>query len=93
MSKTVYDPTDGSTPDFDDFTAQIVETSLATTFEVTERYDVLEDDTADTSTLADEEFGNSVAVQTSTYLQVLDGWFKAPADGNYRFYMSCDDKC
>lgn len=21
------------------------------------------------------------------------GWFKAPATGNYRFYISCDDKC
>lgn len=21
------------------------------------------------------------------------GWFKAPAAGNYRFYISCDDAC
>ena len=24
---------------------------------------------------------------------VSNGWFKAPATGNYRFYMSCDDAC
>lgn len=24
---------------------------------------------------------------------VLKGYFKAPATGNYRFYMACDDKC
>lgn len=23
----------------------------------------------------------------------MDGWFKAPATGDYRFYMSCDDEC
>ena len=21
------------------------------------------------------------------------GWFKAPASGNYRFYIACDDAC
>ena len=24
---------------------------------------------------------------------VSNGWFKAPATGNYRFYMSCDNAC
>ena len=24
---------------------------------------------------------------------VSKGWFKAPATGNYRFYISCDDAC
>lgn len=24
---------------------------------------------------------------------VAKGWFKAPATGNYRFYISCDDAC
>jgi len=24
---------------------------------------------------------------------VSRGWFKAPATGNYRFYISCDDAC
>lgn len=24
---------------------------------------------------------------------VTKGWFKAPATGNYKFYMSCDDAC
>lgn len=24
---------------------------------------------------------------------VSRGWFKAPASGNYRFYISCDDAC
>lgn len=27
----------------------------------------------------------------STAMHVFDGWFKAPADGNYRFYMQADD--
>lgn len=27
------------------------------------------------------------------YMKGLSGWFKAPADGQYRFYMSCDDWC
>ena len=60
MTKTVY----ATKSDFDDFSALVVETSLATTFEVTERYDELEDDTANTSTLADEDFGETVAVPT-----------------------------
>ena len=24
---------------------------------------------------------------------ITKGWFRAPATGNYRFYMSCDDAC
>ena len=23
----------------------------------------------------------------------MDGWFKAPSTGNFKFYMSCDDEC
>ena len=26
-------------------------------------------------------------------MEVMEGWFLAPATGNYRFYMSCDDNC
>ena len=25
--------------------------------------------------------------------QLFDGFFKAPADGEYRFYIACDDSC
>ena len=25
--------------------------------------------------------------------QIWDGYFKAPASGEYRFYLSCDDAC
>ena len=24
---------------------------------------------------------------------IIDGYFRAPATGNYKFYMSCDDSC
>ena len=24
---------------------------------------------------------------------LMEGWFKAPETGNYRFYMSCDKNC
>ena len=27
------------------------------------------------------------------YAQRLSGWFTAPADGEYRFFVSCDDHC
>lgn len=27
------------------------------------------------------------------YEKALSGWFKAPTDGQYRFYISCDDYC
>jgi hypothetical protein len=27
------------------------------------------------------------------YMKALSGWFKAPADGKYRFFMACDDWC
>ena len=26
-------------------------------------------------------------------LDVITGFFKAPADGDYQFHMSCDDQC
>ena len=71
----------------------VIEKSLATTFEVTDRYDELDDDTADTSTLNNDLYESSVAIHTTKYTQVLEGWFKAPADGRYRFYMSCDTMC
>ena len=32
-------------------------------------------------------------MHTSKFLEVLDGWFKAPASGDYQFYVSCDDLC
>ena len=28
-----------------------------------------------------------------TMASLSKGWFKAPETGNYRFYISCDDKC
>jgi hypothetical protein len=27
------------------------------------------------------------------YMKALTGWFKAPTDGLYRFFMACDDWC
>lgn len=27
------------------------------------------------------------------YMKALSGWFNAPADGQYRFFMACDDWC
>jgi hypothetical protein len=27
------------------------------------------------------------------YMKALSGWFRAPADGQYRFFMACDDWC
>lgn len=93
LAKTVYDPTDNSLPDYDDFnTDNIVETSLATSFEVTERYETLLDEDADQNSLA-SDFENSVAITKTNYLQVLDGWFKAPETGSYTFYITCDDTC
>ena len=65
---------------------------MATSFEVTDRYDVMLDETANTSIL-NEEFENSVAISTTNYLNVLDGWFKAPVDGKYRFFVSCSGQC
>ena len=93
LTKTVYDPTDGSTPGFGDFSGAVVELSAALVFETTDRYDTLTDESADTSTLNDSSYEGSVAVQSSTYLTKMDGWFKAPSTGNFRFYMSCDDEC
>lgn len=90
---TIYDPTNtGSTPDFDDFSHPVAETSMSTTFETTERYDLLLDESADTSTL-NSDWENRVSRRTSNYLTVLDGWFKAPATGTYTFYLTCDDHC
>jgi hypothetical protein len=80
---------------FNDFSGTVAETSAALVFETTDRYVELLDEDVDTDsdTLSDSSFSSSVAVQTSNYLTVMDGWFKAPATGNFRFYMSCDDEC
>ena len=50
------------------------------------------DESADTSIL-NENFGKSVAIPTTNYLNVLDGWFKAPVDGKYKFFVSCSGTC
>lgn len=48
LTKTVYDPASGSTPAYDEFnSADIDETSLATTFEATERWETLYDEDMD----------------------------------------------
>lgn len=93
LSKTVHDPSDGSQPSFDDFSGEVVELSLATSFDVTDRYDIVLDEDADTSGNLDGDLASEVTTHTSNYLQVLDGWFKAPATATYIFYMSCDDSC
>ena len=62
-------------------------------FETTERYDELLEEDADATSLSGGDFESNVAVQSSYYLTVMDGWFKAPSTGNFRFYMSCDDEC
>ena len=90
----MYDPTDtGATPSYDVFTDPIVETSLATSTCTTMRYDEIADDTADQTTSANEDYADTVAVETTKYMEVMEGWFLAPATGNFRFYMSCDDNC
>ena len=32
-------------------------------------------------------------VKDGSYGNIFSGYFKAPATGRYRFYMSCDDTC
>ena len=71
----------------------MIEKSLATSFETTERYEVIDDRTIDTSTLADKGYKDKVSITQSDYTEKFDGWFKAPASGKFRFFMSCDDKC
>jgi hypothetical protein len=53
----------------------------------------MDDDTYDTSSAADSNYEDSVATQTENYTEEFDGWFKAPASANYRFFMACDDRC
>jgi hypothetical protein len=62
LVKTVYDPTDGSTPGWGDFTGDVVELSAALVFETTDRYETLTDESADTSTLNDGNYEDAVAV-------------------------------
>ena len=93
LTKTVYDPSSNSTPSYDEFNSDdIDEQSLATTFEVTERWETLTDEDMDNS-LFYEDFDDSVAITKTNYLQVLDGWFKAPDTGSYTFMITCDDTC
>lgn len=47
----------------------------------------------ETGEAIDDDYADAVTITSSNYLQVLDGWFKAPATADYVFYMSCDDKC
>lgn len=62
LVKTVYDPTDGSTPGFGDFSGTVVELSAALVFETTDRYDTLTDESADTSTLNNGNYADAVAI-------------------------------
>jgi len=71
----------------------VLEQSLATSFESTDRYEILDDNTVDTSTAPDDGYADSVSIQTENYTEEFDGWFKAPADGDFRFFMACDNKC
>lgn len=32
-------------------------------------------------------------INNDGYKEQISGWFTAPATGNYRFYISCDDAC
>ena len=57
------------------------------------RYDEIDDDTADQTVSANEDYESSVAIATTKYMEVMEGWFLAPATGNFKFYMSCDDTC
>ena len=93
LVKTVYDPEDGSLPDWNDFSGTVVEESAALTFETTRRFDQLFEEDADATSISSDDFESDVAVDSSNYLTVMDGWFKAPSTGNFKFYMSCDDEC